>query len=168
MVDRRSTPRPTCTEMPGGASCVTPGNTTAITAGVAWCSSGSETRLPCSVGTRCHVAPTALDPHMNRLKQFFGEPQEPDRSDNFFEIECRYETFAVTPATALEIERRLDQLPPSRWIAFRDLSGARHRILGAHISRISESTLAQRAAAREFRRARRLEDKSDRPWDEDY
>ena len=105
---------------------------------------------------------------MNRLKDYFGDPLEPERKDDFFEIECRYDSFAVSQQTAVEIEERLDQRPPPRWIAFRDLSGARHRILAGHITRISESTARQRAANREFNRARRLEDKKDRrPWEDD-
>jgi hypothetical protein len=105
---------------------------------------------------------------MNRLKEFFEQPPEPERQDDFFEIESYYDTYAVSRETAHEVERRLDQLPPPRWIVFRDLAGARHRVLAAQIHRISESTAAQRAAARAFSRARRLEDKADRrPWDDD-
>lgn len=105
---------------------------------------------------------------MNRLEEYFGDPREPEREDDYFEIESRCDTFAVSRETAIEVERRLDQLPPPRWIAFRDLTGARHRILAAQISRVSECTAAQRAAGREFNRARRLEDKQDRrPWEDD-
>jgi hypothetical protein len=105
---------------------------------------------------------------MNRLKDFFEQPPEPEREDDFFEIEAYCETFAVSRETALEVERRLDQLPPPRWLAFRDLLGARHRVLAAQIYRVSESTASQRAARRAFNRARRLEDKADRrPWEED-
>jgi len=105
---------------------------------------------------------------MNRLKDYFGDPQEPEPQDDFFEIESHWASFAVSKETAMEIERRLDQLPPPRWVAFRDLAGARHRIQAVHIYRVSESTAAQRAASREFHRARRLEEKKDRrPWEED-
>jgi hypothetical protein len=105
---------------------------------------------------------------MNRLKDFFGDPQEPESQDDFFEVDSHYDSFAVSRETAIEIERRLDQLPPPRWIVFRDLTGARHRVLAAQINRISESTAGQRAANREFQRARRLEDKKDRrPWEDD-
>ena len=105
---------------------------------------------------------------MNRLKTLLGEPDEPDRPDDFYEIESRFEVYAVSRHTAEDVARRLDEHPPPRWIAFRDLTGAGHRILASKIARISESTTAQRAARREFRRARRLEDKSDRrPWEDD-
>jgi hypothetical protein len=105
---------------------------------------------------------------MNRLKDFFEQPPEPDRQDDFFEIECYCDTFAVSRETAQEVERRLDQLPPPRWIVFRDLAGARHRVVAKQIYRISESTAAHRAAVRAFSRARRSEDKADRrPWEDD-
>ena len=104
---------------------------------------------------------------MNRLEDFFKDPQEPERTDDFFEIESYSDTFAVSRETALEVERRLDQLPPPLWVAFRDLMGARHRIVARSIYRISENTAAQRAAGREFHRARRLEEKQDRrPWED--
>ena len=104
---------------------------------------------------------------MNRLEDLFRDPQEPERTDDFFEIQAHYNCFAVSRETALEVERRLDQRPPPRWIAFHDLSGSRHRILGRLIHRITESTAAQRTADREFDRARRLEEKKDRrPWED--
>jgi len=101
---------------------------------------------------------------MNRLKDFFNDPPEPESQDDYFEIDCRFDAFAASRATASELERRLDELPPPRWIVFRDLTGARHRIRAGHVQCISECTAAQRAARREFSRARRLEDKQDRPW----
>ena len=106
---------------------------------------------------------------MNRLKDYFEEPPQPEGDGEFFEVESRHhDTFIVSRATALEMERWLDERPAPRWIEFRDLAGARHRVLAALIYRISESTAAQRAASREFGRARRLEDKADRrPWEDD-
>ena len=107
---------------------------------------------------------------MNRLKDLFGEPPqpEPDSEEDYFEVETHYDIFAVRRETAAEIERRLDSLPTPHWVAFRDLVGARHRILVAHVYRISESTPALRAACRAFHRARRLEAKADRrPWEDD-
>jgi hypothetical protein len=52
---------------------------------------------------------------MNRLKEFFGQPPDPERDDDFFEVETDQDLFAVSRETALEVERRLDQLPPPRW-----------------------------------------------------
>ena len=67
----------------------------------------------------------------------------------------------------MAVERQLDQLPPPTWIVFQCLTGARHRIQLAHVTRISESTSASRAADRAFERARELEEKKDRPsWDD--
>ena len=69
--------------------------------------------------------------------------------------------------TAMAVERQLDQLPPPTWIVFQSLTGARHRIQLAFVTRISQSTAAQRAAGRAFERAMELEEKRDRPeWDE--
>ena len=69
--------------------------------------------------------------------------------------------------TAMVVERQLDQLPPPTWIVFESLTGARHRIQSAHVTRISESTAAQREAGRAFERARELEEKKDRPpWED--
>jgi hypothetical protein len=69
--------------------------------------------------------------------------------------------------TAMAVERQLDQLPPPTWIVFQSLTGARHRIQSASVTRISESTAAQRATGRAFDRARELEEKKDQPpWDD--
>jgi hypothetical protein len=105
---------------------------------------------------------------MNRLKQFLGQSPEPERPDDYYEIEWKYERFPVTKDTALEVVRCLAENPLPQWITFRDLTGAQHRIRASKISRISESTVAQRAAEREFSRARREEDRRDRrPWEDD-
>ncbi len=105
---------------------------------------------------------------MNRLKELFDRSPEPEREDDFFEIETYQDLFAVSRDVAVDVERRLDQLPPPHWIVFRDLTGARHRVLATQIHRVSECTASQRAARRAFYRARRLEDKADRrPWEDD-
>src|SRR5687768_1450494 len=104
---------------------------------------------------------------MNRLEDFLRDPQEPEGCDDYFEIETEQGWFAVSCATALDVEQSLDQRPTPRWIEFRDLSGSRHRVLARLVSRISENTAVQRAADRQFRRARRLEEKQDRrPWED--
>lgn len=115
---------------------------------------------------------TAIDsnftqPTMNRLVEWFELPDEPERNDDFYEVESHTDYFPISAHTAREIERCLESVPTPRWIVFRDLVGARHRVLVAHISRISESTAAQRAARREFWRARREEKEQDgHPWDD--
>jgi hypothetical protein len=109
---------------------------------------------------------------MNRLEEYFRPPPEPVRHDDYFEIEGHYDTYAVSRAMAADVVQRLGEQPTPRWIVLRDLSGARHQLLAAQIYRISESTAAQRAAQREFNRARREEARQDRkndhrPWEDD-
>jgi len=104
---------------------------------------------------------------LNRLKELLENPRAPELPDDFYELECRWKTFAISMETAMAVERQLDQLPPPTWIVFQSLTGARHRIQLAYVTRISQSTAAQRAAARAFVRARELEEKKDGPqWDE--
>ena len=105
---------------------------------------------------------------MNRLKDFFEEPQSPEGNDDYHAVDTRCDLFIVSRATAEEIERLLEHRPPPPWIFFHDLVGARQMIRSADVNSISESTAAQRAARREFWRARKLEDKKDRrPWEDD-
>jgi hypothetical protein len=105
---------------------------------------------------------------MNRLEDLFRDPDEPERQDDYFVIETFTDSFVVSVEMAIEVERWLDHQPPPRWLVIRSFSGSRHRILAEQIYRISESTAAQRAAGREFTRARKLENKRDRrPWEED-
>jgi len=68
--------------------------------------------------------------------------------------------FVVTRKTALEVERRLDEMPAPRWIAFRDWTGARHRLLLSQITRMSENGAKHRAGWRQFHRDR-LEEQGD-------
>jgi hypothetical protein len=105
---------------------------------------------------------------MNRLKDLFEEPTPDESEGDYFTIDTRCESFAVTKEVAADVERVLDEAPLPRWIVFVDLTGARHRMLTRTIERVSECTAAQRAAERAFRRARRQEDKADRrPWEDD-
>jgi len=66
---------------------------------------------------------------MNRLTAFFEEPEQKVPSDDFYWVETRRDAIAVSRETAAEVERELDRPPPPRWVVFRDLSGARHRLL---------------------------------------
>jgi hypothetical protein len=105
---------------------------------------------------------------MNRLKTLLGQSPDPERPDDYYEIEWKYKHFAVDRRTAEDVARRLSEDPPPKWIVFRDLNGSRHRVVAKKISRISESTVSQRQAEREFDRARREEDRRDRrPWEDD-
>lgn len=105
---------------------------------------------------------------MNRLAELLGRESEPEPHEDLYWIETHYDNYAVSRCTASDVERVLDGHLVPRWLVFRDLSGARHRILTAHVYAITESTAAQRAVARQFRRALRQEDKADqRPWEEE-
>ena len=107
--------------------------------------------------------------HMvNRLKDFFEQPPEPEGEDDYFVIESTYDWFAVSKETANDVVQQLDQRPPPRWLTFRSLTGAWNRLLASQVYKIAECTAAQRAASRAFWRARKLEAKADRrPWEED-
>jgi hypothetical protein len=105
---------------------------------------------------------------MNRLANYFAEPPDPTWQEDYHQVETYHDTFVVSHATALQVERWLDGLPTPAWIVFHDLAGSRHRVLAAHIYRISENTAAQRACRRAFRRGMRQEEKADRrPEDDD-
>jgi hypothetical protein len=95
---------------------------------------------------------------LSAREQSFWHVDGQRRPDDYYEIEWKYERFAVTKETALEVVRRLAENPLPQWITFRDLTGAQHRIRASKISRISESTVAQRAAEREFHRLPQADD----------
>lgn len=104
---------------------------------------------------------------MNRLVEWFELPDEPELANDYYEIETHYDSFPVAAETAAEVEQALEGVPTPRWVVFRDVTGARHRVYVAHIYRISECTAAQRASRREFWRARKEENERDgRPWDD--
>ena len=105
---------------------------------------------------------------MNRLKDFLDPLPEPEGTDDYFLIETGHDTFAVARDTVDDVVCQLDVRPAVRWVTFRDLAATWHRVLAADVYRFSECTAAQRAAARAFWRARRLEEKADRrPWEDD-
>jgi hypothetical protein len=105
---------------------------------------------------------------MNRLKEYFQEP-EPDAPESDYYVisgDCGY--FYVSRETATRVERCLDRVWVPRWVTFTDLSGSQVRIRTCLIHCVFESTTTQRAYEREFHRARKLEEKADRrPWEED-
>jgi hypothetical protein len=77
-------------------------------------------------------------------------------------------TFAVLRQVAGAVARQLSQRRVPRWMVFRDLSTAFHRISRGDRVCVAESTAEQRAASRAFWRARRLEAKAGhRPWEDD-
>jgi hypothetical protein len=95
---------------------------------------------------------------MNRLREFFEDPEQEAPSDDFYWVETRSDAIAVSRATATEVERELDRPSRPRWVIFRDIAGARHRLLAHLVEHVAESTAAQRAAGRAFYRARKLEE----------
>lgn len=107
---------------------------------------------------------------INRLKDRLGPPEDAGGPEDqgYWEVDAKTAGYAVTRATAAALEEALDRRRPPRWLVFRDLSGSRHRVRTKDVTRVSESTAAQRAAGRAFYRARRLELKAERrPWEED-
>lgn len=98
---------------------------------------------------------------MNRLTEFFREPREPPKVHDFYEVHTAYEYFVVACDTAVRVLRQLDEVPAPRWVTFRDLMGARHRVLHSMINRVSENGAAHRAARRQFLRDRSEEESHD-------
>jgi hypothetical protein len=96
---------------------------------------------------------------VNRLQNILGNVEETTKYTEHYEVGAIGDTYIVELSTALAIERQLDQPGEPGWIEFRDVFGARHRTKAQDIYRITESTAETRAALREFRRARRNEDK---------
>jgi hypothetical protein len=104
---------------------------------------------------------------MNRITQYLNSGPAPASPTDYWWIETRQDVYVVSRGTARAIERRLDGPVLPRWIVFRDLTGARHRILASAVRSVSESTAAQRQAARAFQRALREEKEDGRnPWDD--
>jgi hypothetical protein len=106
---------------------------------------------------------------MNRLRLLdLDAPEELPEADEFFVLYGEFGTFFLARDAAVRLDALLDGPSIPRWLVFTDLSGSRIRVLGRHVTGLYESTAAQRAAEREFHRARRLEDKADaRPWDDE-
>src|SRR5262245_17733203 len=108
-----------------------------------------------------------MNPMVNRLKYLTDHPPEPGRQPEFYEVETLWHSYEVTLQGALEILRQLDDRPRPEWIAFRDMFGARQRIVTALLTRISESTPETRRARRAFERDRDKEDEEEQdgnPW----
>ncbi|HKG91952.1 MAG TPA: hypothetical protein VKA84_08685 [Gemmatimonadaceae bacterium] len=105
---------------------------------------------------------------MNRLKEFLNEPPEDTPPDDFWVVTGDCGFFYVSEHTAHEIGCALDEQTPPKWLNFRDLSGSRVRVKSRQVDSIYEVTASQRAAERQFHRARKLEQKADRrPWEDD-
>lgn len=105
---------------------------------------------------------------VNRLKKYLEEPEEELPEQDYWVVASQYEDFYVTREVAEGVMRELDRPLLRRWIHFVDVNGSRVRVLSKRIDQVREWTKDQRAADREFRRTRRLEEKAERrPWEED-
>jgi hypothetical protein len=79
--------------------------------------------------------------------------------DDWFVVHTADCSWLVSTEMARHIERDLDGRRPPRWVRFVDIAGARVRILSGAIYCIEQSTADQREAWRQFRNARREEDR---------
>jgi hypothetical protein len=105
---------------------------------------------------------------INRLKPFMEEPEERPPATDYFEIQCDTGVYYVSRDEAHRVACLLQRRWPPRWIRVTDIFGAELRLLRRTITAICESTDAQRAHERNFRRARRAENRQDRrPWEDD-
>lgn len=98
---------------------------------------------------------------INRMHYLQGEKPEATSFTDYCLVETLHDTFVVSLATALGIERALDKAATPDWLEFQDVFGARHRTLALCVYRISECTRETRAALRAFRKARKEEEKQD-------
>lgn len=105
---------------------------------------------------------------INRLRHRPGGPEDDLPEEDYWEVYGQAACFHVSEETARRILRELERRPPPRWLRFTDLFGSEVRILSRQVRCVVESTDAQRARERRFRRARREEERADRdPWDDD-
>jgi hypothetical protein len=104
----------------------------------------------------------------NRLKYLMEESSGPREYDQYYQVEAYGDTYIVSLETVLLIERALNRCGEPGWMEFRDLFGARHRMMVRHIYRISESTIEARTAFRAFERARKKEERADKDPLEDF
>lgn len=105
---------------------------------------------------------------INRLAKYVEEPEDEKPEGDFWEVSGEAGWFYVTRETAHRLSRLLARRRPPRWLCFTDIFGAEVQVLTKEVSRISQSTAAQRAAERRFRKARQEEEKADRnPWEDD-
>ncbi|HET9985880.1 MAG TPA: hypothetical protein VFQ38_19935 [Longimicrobiales bacterium] len=105
---------------------------------------------------------------MNRLKDYFEEPEDVPTLDNYYVVRCGWTSYVVTRETAAEVVARLGRFRRRRWLHFTDHVGAAVHVRTDTVVAVFESTTGQRQAEREFERARKLEEKADRrPWEDD-
>jgi hypothetical protein len=104
---------------------------------------------------------------LNRLKPYMNEPDDGSAGD-YYVVLADFEAFYVSGAVADRIGRTLRRRWPPRWIRFTDLAGSDVQLRARLVRSVQECTAAQRAAARELRRAQHREERADRrPWEDD-
>ncbi len=104
---------------------------------------------------------------VNRLMEFFEEPRERPSGPEYWEVAARNAWFCVDEPTARDLLEKLDRRRPPRWLRFTDLFGSKARVRSADIVHVIESTVAQRAANRNFRQALQSEEQGGRrPWED--
>ena len=107
---------------------------------------------------------------VNRLKEYLEEPEErPPELEEYWLVATPWDIHYVTAEEARKVNRQMDRILPWRWVRFVDVYGSRVRVRKAWIGQVRESTKSQRSTERQFRRAQREEEKSERrPWEEEY
>ena len=71
-----------------------------------------------------------------RLKRFPDARFKPWQYPDFYEVETFIDTYVVSMATALHVERCLGSYSDLEWIDFHDLSGVARRVQVRHVTRV--------------------------------
>lgn len=101
---------------------------------------------------------------INRLTGWSSE--EPPVRFDYWVIRTRTDSFLVSEAEAERVMGLVRRRFAPRWIGFRDLCGARIRVLSEHVVLVGESTTEQRAYDRRFREALDRESGDEETWPE--
>ncbi len=104
----------------------------------------------------------------NRIQHLFDERAESPRDIEYFVVAGEFGQVFVSRETARRLRTIVSRIVPPRWIDIRSLFGTTLRVRTRTILTIAESTVGQRAAARQFWRELDAEETNDRrPWDPD-
>ncbi len=105
---------------------------------------------------------------MNRITAYFEEPEDVPAVDDFFVVVATAGYYVITPDAAEQVAALLRRFPRPRWLRFTDHVGSAIHLRADTVLAVVQSTTAQRQGERDFRRARKLEEKTDRrPWEDD-
>lgn len=104
---------------------------------------------------------------LNRITLRSEEPEERARAPDYWLVQARSGTFAVSAEVAARIKSELRRFWRPRWIRFVDLSGSEIQLASKMIEMVGESRSSQRAFDRMLRRALEAEDRHDtRSWED--